>query len=55
MPMFVYNIERMKPKIRMPKEEDVEFFITKIFNKMKLAFECTIVLLIYLEKVMDKG
>lgn len=55
MPLFLYVLEPIEYIEKQCAEGDVILFIKKIFEKMQLATECVIIMLIYLEKIMING
>ena len=55
MPLFLYVLEDIEYEEKKISEGEVILFIRKIFEKMQLATECLIVMVIYLEKVMITG
>ena len=52
---FHFSVERARTVFGSPSLADVYDFLVKLFNKAHLSSECSIVCLIYVERLMDKG
>ncbi|CAH0475987.1 unnamed protein product [Peronospora belbahrii] len=54
-PMTVYRMEKITSKRHVPSVEEIFRFCKNLFNKAQLSAECTIVCLIYIERLMEQA
>ncbi|CAI5721213.1 unnamed protein product [Peronospora effusa] len=54
-PMTVYRMEKITSKRHVPSVDEIFRFCKNLFNKAQLSAECTIVCLIYIERVMEQA
>ena len=52
-PGMVYGLRRIKPKYEIPSEGEIYEFAHRLFNSVQLSSECSIVCLIYVERLME--
>ena len=50
---FLYGIRQLKKSLKMPTLKEVHTFISDLFVKAHLSAECSIVCLIYVERLME--
>jgi len=50
---FLYGIRQLKRSLKMPSLKEVHTFISDLFVKAHLSAECSIVCLIYVERLME--
>ncbi|ETN11028.1 hypothetical protein PPTG_10040 [Phytophthora nicotianae INRA-310] len=54
-PMTVYRMEKITSKRHVPSVDEIFRFCKNLFNKAQLSAECTIVCLIYIERLMEQA
>ena len=54
-PGAVYAMQKVEQTYAQPSAKDIYTFISVLFNKAHLSSECSIVCLIYVERLMEKG
>lgn len=52
-PGMVYGLRRIKNKTKIPSEEEIYEFAHQLFKAVQLSSECSIVCLIYVERLME--
>eukprot|EP00980_Cylindrotheca_fusiformis_P015210 scaffold4222_cov115-Cylindrotheca_fusiformis.AAC.6 len=52
-PGMVFGLRQIKTELLIPSEEDIYEFAHQLFNKVQLSSECSIVCLIYVERLMQ--
>eukprot|EP00743_Colponemidia_sp_Colp-15_P005912 GILK01006355.1.p1 GENE.GILK01006355.1~~GILK01006355.1.p1 ORF type:complete len:415 (-),score=48.30 GILK01006355.1:64-1308(-) len=52
-PLTAYHIDKLEYRVKFPSLEDVYRFIKTIFVKAQLTAECSIIFLIYIERIME--
>jgi hypothetical protein len=50
---FLYGIREVKQEYTVPRLEEVHTFLSDLFHKAQLSAECSIVCLIYVERLME--
>ncbi|KUF90975.1 ABC transporter C family member 13 [Phytophthora nicotianae] len=53
--MTVYRMEKITSKRHVPSVDEIFRFCKNLFNKAQLSAECTIVCLIYIERLMEQA
>ncbi|KAF4319053.1 hypothetical protein BBO99_00004646 [Phytophthora kernoviae] len=54
-PLTVYRMEKITSKHHVPSVDEIFRFCKNLFNKAQLSAECTIVCLIYIERLMEQA
>uniref|UniRef100_M4BM45 Cyclin N-terminal domain-containing protein n=1 Tax=Hyaloperonospora arabidopsidis (strain Emoy2) TaxID=559515 RepID=M4BM45_HYAAE len=54
-PMTVYRMAKITSKRHVPSVDEIFRFCKNLFNKAQLSAECTIVCLIYIERLMEQA
>ncbi|DAZ96702.1 TPA: hypothetical protein N0F65_009169 [Lagenidium giganteum] len=54
-PMTSYAMEKITSKCHVPSVDEIFRFCKNLFNKAQLSAECTIVCLIYIERLMEQA
>lgn len=54
-PLTVYRMEKITSKRHVPSVDEIFKFCKNLFNKAQLSAECTIVCLIYIERLMEQA
>lgn len=54
-PMTTYVMEKITSKCHVPSVDEIFRFCKNLFNKAQLSAECTIVCLIYIERLMEQA
>lgn len=54
-PGAVYGMQQVEQSCAVPNVHEIYTFIATLFNKAHLSSECSIVCLIYVERLMEKG
>ncbi|GMF54991.1 unnamed protein product [Phytophthora fragariaefolia] len=54
-PLTVYSMEKITSKRHVPSVDEIFRFCKNLFNKAQLSAECTIVCLIYIERLMEQA
>ncbi|KAF1786424.1 Cyclin PHO80-like [Phytophthora cactorum] len=54
-PLTVYRMEKITSKRHVPSVDEIFRFCKNLFNKAQLSAECTIVCLIYIERLMEQA
>lgn len=54
-PGAVYAMQKVEQTYARPSSKDIYTFISVLFNRAHLSSECSIVCLIYVERLMEKG
>ncbi|TDH69478.1 hypothetical protein CCR75_005882 [Bremia lactucae] len=54
-PLTVYRMEKITSKRHVPSVDEIFRFCKNLFNKAQLSAECTIVCLIYIERLMEEA
>ncbi|KAL3666452.1 hypothetical protein V7S43_008700 [Phytophthora oleae] len=54
-PLTVYRMEKITSKRHIPSVDEIFRFCKNLFNKAQLSAECTIVCLIYIERLMEQA
>lgn len=52
-PGMVYGLKRLRPKYTIPSEAEIYDFAHRLFKAVQLSSECSIVCLIYVERLME--
>ena len=54
-PGMVFGLKRMRKVYEIPSEDEIYRFAERLFSKVQLSSECSIVCLIYVERLMEKA
>ncbi|OQR82010.1 cyclin-Y [Thraustotheca clavata] len=54
-PLTYYRMEKVNCKTHIPSVEEIFRFCKNLFNRAQLSAECTIVCLIYIERLMERA
>jgi hypothetical protein len=54
-PLTYYRMEKLNCKTHIPSVEEIFRFCKNLFNRAQLSAECTIVCLIYIERLMERA
>ncbi|CEG41996.1 cyclin-y-like protein [Plasmopara halstedii] len=54
-PLTMYRMEKINSKRHVPSVDEIFRFCKNLFNKAQLSAECTIVCLIYIERLMEQA
>ena len=52
-PGMVFGMKKIRPKYEIPSEEEIYEFAHQLFQTVQLSSECSIVCLIYIERLME--
>lgn len=52
-PGMVFGMKKIRPKFEIPSEEEIYEFAHQLFQTVQLSSECSIVCLIYIERLME--
>ena len=52
-PGMVFGLKQIRPKYEIPSEEEIYEFAHQLFKTVQLSSECSIVCLIYIERLME--
>lgn len=54
-PGMVFGLKKIRPKYEIPTEEEIYEFAHQLFKTVQLSSECSIVCLIYVERLMERS
>lgn len=54
-PGMVFGLKKIRPKYEIPSEEEIYEFAHQLFKTVQLSSECSIVCLIYVERLMERS